>query len=345
MDSELTPREIQQRIRSGETPEQVAEAAGVSVDAISAFATPVLAERRHITSTALAAPVRHRGQPVPGGPLTDVVAHGLVGAGADPRAITWDAWRLPNRQWLVRGTLDAETADLHFDLAARFSTPQDEVALRWLGLVTPAPVDDPDAEPTVDLEDELALVNAVREQPDDVEDSGPIWRPGHPAAYPTGRRLQSVPSPVDPAEQSAQPTPAPEPEPAAELDGDYEVLPRSASDLDVLYDMLGAFNEDSVNIYEGLSDPLRDGLTEDARDAGILTPEPTKEPVAEETPNEEPPNDEPADDEPADEDAEQPSLLGEDQPASEPPAEKPRRRSRRASVPSWDEIMFGGPKK
>ena len=42
MESALRPRDIQSRIRSGQSPETVAAAAGTTVDRISAFAAPVL---------------------------------------------------------------------------------------------------------------------------------------------------------------------------------------------------------------------------------------------------------------------------------------------------------------
>ncbi len=48
MDSALSPREIQSRIRSGATVEEVAVEAGVGVDQVEPFAVPVLAELDHI---------------------------------------------------------------------------------------------------------------------------------------------------------------------------------------------------------------------------------------------------------------------------------------------------------
>ena len=48
MDSALRPRDIQARIRAGETPEAVAEAAQTTVDKIMTYAGPVLAEREHV---------------------------------------------------------------------------------------------------------------------------------------------------------------------------------------------------------------------------------------------------------------------------------------------------------
>ncbi len=52
MESALTPREIQARIRGGESLEEVAQAAGVYVEQIDAYAGPVLAEREHAATLA-----------------------------------------------------------------------------------------------------------------------------------------------------------------------------------------------------------------------------------------------------------------------------------------------------
>src|SRR3954447_10969131 len=48
----LRPRDIQARIRAGASAEQVARAAGVSVDRVRRFEGPVLAEREHIATLA-----------------------------------------------------------------------------------------------------------------------------------------------------------------------------------------------------------------------------------------------------------------------------------------------------
>ena len=60
MDSALRPRDIQARIRAGETPEAVAQAAQTTVDKIMAFAAPVLAERQHVADRAQRSSVRRR---------------------------------------------------------------------------------------------------------------------------------------------------------------------------------------------------------------------------------------------------------------------------------------------
>src|SRR3954469_11128608 len=60
MESALRPRDIQARIRAGESPDAVAAAARTTVDAIMGFATPVLAERAHVAQTAQKSSVRRR---------------------------------------------------------------------------------------------------------------------------------------------------------------------------------------------------------------------------------------------------------------------------------------------
>src|ERR687896_492699 len=54
----VPPRVIQARIRAGETPEQVAEAAGIRVERIMRFAHPVLQERERVAEQAREARVR-----------------------------------------------------------------------------------------------------------------------------------------------------------------------------------------------------------------------------------------------------------------------------------------------
>ena len=61
MESVLRPRDIQARIRAGETPEAVAAAAQTTVDKIMPYAAPVLAEREHVAQRAQRASIRCAG--------------------------------------------------------------------------------------------------------------------------------------------------------------------------------------------------------------------------------------------------------------------------------------------
>ena len=62
----LRPRDIQARIRAGETPEAVAEAAQTTVEKVMPYAAPVLAEREHVAQRALRASIRRPAGDLPG---------------------------------------------------------------------------------------------------------------------------------------------------------------------------------------------------------------------------------------------------------------------------------------
>ena len=61
VESPLRPKEIQARIRAGETAEEIADAAGIPVERVRWFEGPVLAERAYIADQAQAASVRRAG--------------------------------------------------------------------------------------------------------------------------------------------------------------------------------------------------------------------------------------------------------------------------------------------
>ena len=61
MESSLSPRDIQARIRAGSTLEDVAKVAGLPLDRVERFAAPVLAEREHMARLAMTSSVRRRG--------------------------------------------------------------------------------------------------------------------------------------------------------------------------------------------------------------------------------------------------------------------------------------------
>ena len=99
--SVLSPKEIQAKIRSGASVEQVASAAGVDVDRVERFAHPVLLERSRAAELASAAhPVLADGPSVL--TLLETVTSALVARGLDPEATGWDAWRNEDGRWTVQ---------------------------------------------------------------------------------------------------------------------------------------------------------------------------------------------------------------------------------------------------
>src|SRR5580698_5309301 len=81
VESPLRPKEIQDRIRAGETADEIADAAGLPIERIRRFEGPVLAEREYRAQEAQRATVRSPGDSGPGPRLGDIVAEWIF----DPR--------------------------------------------------------------------------------------------------------------------------------------------------------------------------------------------------------------------------------------------------------------------
>ncbi|MFF5992626.1 septation protein SepH [Prauserella flavalba] len=100
LESHMRPREIQARIRAGESVEQVANAAGVPLQRVERFAYPVLLERSRTAELAQQAhPVREDGPDVQ--TLGEVVAYSFGVRGQDYSQSTWDSWRGEDGRWIV----------------------------------------------------------------------------------------------------------------------------------------------------------------------------------------------------------------------------------------------------
>jgi hypothetical protein len=333
MNTSLSPRDIQTRIRAGESLEDVTRLAGIPLDRVERFAAPVLAEREHIAAVAMSASVRRRGETSGHRSLRITVTERLVNRGVDINTVTWDSYRLEDGRWAVTADYTSGTDSRHacftYDPRSRFSVAANDEARRLLGEqpTGPQPVRRPtdsapaseDTEPTVDLSDELALVRATREPP------------GQP------RR-----------DEADEPTVA---------------VPRLLRPVADLPPQLGGdgYSEDSVRVYSGLSDGA--AIPETGPSGGwepalvVNYPVEPSQQVDSEPPTEDDPPASPeltaevsgTDEQPAAIEApSQPEPEPEPEPHEEPTElDQDRRSSRRkrATVPSWDEIMFGGPKR
>jgi hypothetical protein len=277
MDSTLRPRDIQARIRAGETPETVAQVAGTSVDKVMPYAAPVLAERAHVAQRAQRASIR---RPPGDGPaagsgrtLGEAVGSHLRGRNVDPDSITWDAWRREDGRWTLTGAFAAAgrvgAAHFSFDAPGNYVVADDDDAHWLLGEVPDAPAPTgPAASPAASRDD----LSTARQ-----------------------RRLSAVP-----------PDELPLGEDALELVSEPARHPEASLEL-------GA--EQPVEAY--LDEPLVLDETEDADT-----------------------DDTDSDDQDSDG---TPSGDESEHTRHEPPSRKPVKKTRgRASVPSWDEIMFGG---
>ena len=134
VESPLRPKEIQARIRAGETVEEIADAAGIAVERVRWFEAPVLAERAYVADQAQSASVRRHGDSTPGPRLGEVVAERLSAIGADPDGAQWDAKKRGDGSWQVQLTFtsggDPLVAEWVFDPRRRHVLPADDNAAR-----------------------------------------------------------------------------------------------------------------------------------------------------------------------------------------------------------------------
>lgn len=264
MESTLRPRDIQARIRAGESAESVAQAAGTSVDRIMTYAGPVLAEREHMAQRAQKGAVRRRGTAESGARnLGDAVALQLRPHGVHAEDVEWDAWRREDGRWVLTAEFlcDARAgqARFAFDVPGNYVLTENDDA-RWL-------IGDAlETSPVAPQRDDLQQARERRLAP--VEDTEPTVPVVAEAPQPPAAPEPAAPQPATPAATA----------PAART-------------------------RDEVPLGEA--------------------PEQRTE-------------------RPAERQAErQPAPAA----AAEEPARKPAAKNKRgrASVPSWDEIMFGGP--
>ena len=129
-DSALTPKDIQARLRAGESPEQIAAAAGVPVARVARFAGPVASEFQLMISQVQAGHVV-RGRRGPSAlPLGAAVELHLTNTPSlRPESVAWSTRREEEGTWLVEVSFVARarqrTAAWRYDPKQRSVTPVD----------------------------------------------------------------------------------------------------------------------------------------------------------------------------------------------------------------------------
>ena len=180
MESALSPREIQARIRSGESVEDVARVAGVDRERVERFAAPVIAEREHVAGLAMTSSARRRGETSSHRTLRGALNERLLA-----RASTSTPWPGTRTGSTTAAGRSRPTTCRARPRARRSSTSTSPDATRWPATtraagcwVTSPPASErsrvlppatgehgDDTEPTIDLSDELALVRAIQDVP------------------------------------------------------------------------------------------------------------------------------------------------------------------------------------
>ncbi|HEX6930835.1 MAG TPA: septation protein SepH [Streptosporangiaceae bacterium] len=132
VESPLRPKEIQDRIRAGETAEEIADAAGLPLDRIRRFEGPVLAEREFRAKEAQRATVR--GQSGPGPRLGEIVTERLAEEGANGDEVDWDSRKRQDGNWQVQLAYTVAgrmyVAEWVYDPRSKHVTPDDDEATR-----------------------------------------------------------------------------------------------------------------------------------------------------------------------------------------------------------------------
>lgn len=231
-DGQLRPREIQARIRSGESAEQVARAAGIHVDRVRRFEGPVLAEREHMAQMSQRSAVRRPGQAeLRPNTLAESLPAQLQQIGLTPTDLEWDSWRRDDGRWLVQAEYSHDGLGLQarflFDPRARTVVAENDQARFLTGELEEHPARAPfkpriasslpptaikTAEPELDLDVEMDL-----EDDEDDEPAPSVLRRPDPTLNRrppdvVARRSESAPAPTPaprPATVVAPPPPAP----------------------------------------------------------------------------------------------------------------------------------------
>lgn len=137
----MSVKEIQRRLRAGESMDSIARDGRISVEKVERFAGPILQERVYILDQAFSVVLRKesaRDQET----FQDVVVARLAPMGVDSDSLSWNTWRIDDGTWTI--DLSYPNRDGHgsatwnFDLSRRSITATNENA-RWMLGQEPAP--------------------------------------------------------------------------------------------------------------------------------------------------------------------------------------------------------------
>lgn len=328
------PREVQSRVRAGESAEEVADSTGLDVEYVRRFEGPILAERAHVAQQARSATLERGAD----GDLTleSVTLEFLLAEGYGPGDVEWDSRRVEGNHWEVLA--DYRSADAHGHATWRFDTTT--------GVLEPR---DDSAERITGGQRQQRRLSAVRERVFDVEQA-PTTTAGTPRAARAGggtvELLDALARQRGRRPLSTPPTPSPdasEPWAAAASDDRPEGdVPGAETDEGAFDADLPVAADGDVAVTGTVAEQGSAGGHQDAgrdQDAGPAEPEPEPEPdllselgldvprVTSSGPRPVPG----ADTAPAD----------TAQVAASPVERRPSSKRRRSAVPSWDDIVFG----
>ena len=376
LESQMRPREIQSRIRAGESVEQVAAAAGVPASRVERFAYPVLLERSRTAELAQRAhPIREDGPDVQ--ELGEVVAQVFTARGQDYTAAAWDSWKGEDGKWVIQLAWTAGRShnrahwSFHPGAHGGTVTPLDDHAIdlldpnpnRQLRTVRPVTelaaqalqVERPPLEPVERRQvvgggepprrgaDEQEFVQDI-ELTDEPELPVGLTQP-EPEPAPEPRKPSPTPSPTPRQPAASTParddTPAAPPRQPARQEPDATQEPPAAP-------RRPAARQEHAPTSRPAPRPTADQETAAAETQTELPTEtqaaPPRQPAAGQEPPAAAPPRQPAAATPAPEPEPEPTPEPEAPAAAEPkPAAKPPRKGKkgRPIVPSWEDVLLG----
>jgi hypothetical protein len=420
VESPLRPKEIQARIRAGETAEEIAETAGIPVERVRWFEGPVLQEREYMAQQAQRVTIRRQGESAPAPALGEIVEERLGKRGIDLEEVEWDSRKCEDSTWRVRLSFSFDgrpySAEWAYDPRRRNISAVNEEAARLSSLDLDEPVDDT-VTPFLPRRAMKVVTEPVREEaPPPAPARAPAPREELPVAeetpfvreMPRQEVPKTMPAPAPALRESEPPREAPpsrevassrepasphEAAPSREAASSREV----ASSREAASSREGTWSREAASPREAAPPRPREDHVEEPREsapkpeapaaaaASVERPAPRparaeparpaakREPAgrkpapkpappkpAEPKPAQKPAAQKPAQpipaqqtpaERPAETVAEQPAAAaaagGGGKPTTPPPAQEKRpaarkkSRGKRASVPSWDEIMFG----
>lgn len=179
IDGAIRPRQVQAMMRTGMTPDEISDRTGWSAERIRRYEGPVLAEREYAAVLAQQVYVRGGSNPIT---LGARVQRRLHNRDVDTSLTSWDSVRTEEGNWTVSLTFLAggreRTASWYFDLEGRSVVPANDEA-RWLSQDdTPTPSGPIPAPHPPTADDDLMVF--------DVEADGGV-----------ASRRQSLPEPID----------------------------------------------------------------------------------------------------------------------------------------------------
>ena len=212
MNGAPTPREIQERIRHGQSVESIAATADVSVESVERFAHQVLTERNYMATQARDTLVKIGSKQVE---LGAAVVDRLRGTGVDIDSIEWDAWRRTDGSWSVIASFTAgpnsRSMTFSYDATSKRVTPADDESR---SILEAPPVAQPPKVVSSNPQHQQGPSSPQAQQQQKQKSAQPQqWDRAHPAARAQQRRESTQAAHPSTGAPTPNPTPTPVPTP------------------------------------------------------------------------------------------------------------------------------------